>query len=756
MAEPDRTDPSLLGRPHSRVDGVRTVTGTAAYASDRRFPDLAHAALVTGAIPRGRVSGIDEAAATAIPGVLGIFTHRDFADAIRPVKHLMAGGHANSSHRPLGSDRIAYAGQIVALVVAETSEAARAAAALVRVRYEPEAYAASLDAPGAESVRLADLKEKHRDPRRGDADAALFASAHRVSALYRTPVQHHNPMELFTTTCLWEGDRLTVHEPTRFVGALRYGLAAQLGLEPGEVRVVSGPIGGHFGSKLALSQHTALVALAARRLGRPVALVPTRRQCFTIANHRPETRHEIHLGADRTGRFTALVHEAEMGASRFDPFAMEGTDVTASLYACPAIRTEERAVRLDRNTPGPMRAPPEVPYLFALESAVDEMASVLGLDPIELRRRNDTSTDPVSGKPFTTRPLIRCFEEGAEAFGWGRRRAGPERDGAWLVGLGCAAAVRPVKIAPATMRVAVATDGTVTVESAHHEIGNGITTLLAMGAADWLGVPVEAVTVRLGDTDLPPAGLSGGSSTTTSLMSALAQACRTLRQRLAAGATAEGGALAGSDPAGIRFSGGALAGSDGRSLVLGRAVALLEPTGIETVADFVPDGGGPEDLAAMRTGHIALGTGGGAALSWAFGAQFAEVRVHEETGEIRVARLTGAFAAGRVLNPLAARSQLTGGMIWGLGSALLEETLVDRGTYPNADLAEYLVATAADVPPAIEAILVRDDDAGVNALGVKGLGELGIIGVNAAIANAVHHATGRRLRRLPIRCEDLL
>lgn len=759
MAEQDRSapsaDPALLGRAHVRLDGAEKVTGAALYASDRRFPNRAHAALVTSAIARGRISGIDAAVAAARPGVLGIFTHRDFAGAVRPVKHLMAGGYANSSHLPLGSDRIAYAGQIVALVVAETVEAARAAASLVAVTCEPEAYAASLDAPGAETVRLADLKAKHTDPRRGDADAALFAAAHRVTALYRTPVQHHNPMELFTTTCVWEGERLVVHEPTRYVGALRHGLAEQLGLDPGNVRVVSGPIGGHFGSKLALSQHTALVALAARRLGRPVSLVPTRRQCFTIANHRPETRHEIHLGADRAGRFTALVHEAEMGASRFDPFAMEGTDVTASLYACPAIRTEERAVRLDRNTPGPMRAPPEVPYLFALESAVDEMAGLLGLDPIELRRRNDTATDPVSGKPFTTRPLIRCFEAGAEAFDWGRRRQGPARDGPWRIGLGCAAAVRPVKIAPAVMRVAIAPDGTVTVESAHHEIGNGITTLLAMGAADWLGVPAASVAVRLGDTDLPPAGLSGGSSTTTSLMSALDQACRALRGRLAAGVAAEGGALAGCDPAAVRLAGGALSTPDGRAVALGRAVAGLDPAGIETVAEFVPEGGGPDDLAAVRAGHIAL-SAGGAALSWAFGAQFAEVRVHEETGEIRVARLTGAFAAGRVLNPLTARSQLTGGMIWGLGSALLEETLVDRGTYPNADLAEYLVATAADVPPLVEAILVRDDDAGVNALGVKGLGELGIIGVNAAIANALHHATGRRLRRLPIRCEDLL
>ncbi|MGT2481670.1 xanthine dehydrogenase family protein molybdopterin-binding subunit [Methylobacterium oryzae CBMB20] len=391
-------------------------------------------------------------------------------------------------------------------------------------------------------MRLADLKPHHEDIARGDADAGLRDAALRVEARYATPVQHHNPIELFTTRAAWDGDRLTVHEPTRYVGAVRHGLAAQLGLDPARVRVVAGLIGGHFGSKFALSQHTALVALAARRLGRPVSLVPSRRQCFTIANYRPESRHRIRLGADRTGRFTALVHEAETVTSRFDPFVMEGAEVTASLYACPNIRTEERAVRVDRNTPGPMRAPPEVPFLFALESAVDEMAVALDMDPIALRRLNDTAVDPVSGKPFSTRPLMACFEAGARAFGWSRRvpRPGSMRDGPWRVGLGCATSVRPAKIAAATMRVRLGPDGSAEVSCAHHEIGTGITTLLALGAADGLGVPVERVTVRLGDTDLPAAGISGGSSTTTSLMSALALGCGQIREALAQAATGQG------------------------------------------------------------------------------------------------------------------------------------------------------------------------------------------------------------------------
>ncbi len=751
---------AVLGTGRRRVEGAAKVTGAASYASDPPHGGeggtIAHAALVTAAIARGRITGFDLNAANRVPGILAVFTHRDFAGAIASVKHLMAGGYVNSSHRPLGSDTVAYAGQIVALVVAETLEAAQAAAAAVRVSYAEIPAAASFDSPGADTVRLADLKPQHEDVRHGDTDAALTSAAHRIEARYETPIQHHNPIELFTTRCAWEGDRLIVHEPTRFVGAVQHGLAAQLGLDPDAVRVVSGLLGGHFGSKFALSQYTAPVALAARRLGRPVSLVPTRQQCFTIANYRPETRHDIRLAADGEGRLTALVHEAAVVTSRFDPFAMEGADVTGSLYACPAIRTEERAVRVDRNTPGPMRAPPEVPYLFALESAMDELAWQLGLDPIELRRRNDTTVDPVSGKPFSSRPLMACYEAGATAFGWKRRlpRVAAMRDGPWRVGLGCATSVRPVKISAATIRVRLSADGAAEVAAAHHEIGNGITTLLAMGAADWLGIDLARVNVRLGDTALPPAGISGGSSTTTSLMNALALGCGQLRDRLAAAAVGVEGPLAGQASESLVLSEGYLVAPGGARMPLAQAIRLIDPDAIETLAEFVPRGSKPDALQTLRAGHIGL-TLADDALSWGFGAQFAEVHVHSETGEIRVPRLTGAFAAGRVLNPLTAESQLKGGMIWGLGSALLEETVLDGAAYRNTDLAEYLVPTCADVET-VEALIVPDPDHTVNPLGVKGLGELGIIGVNAAIANAIFHATGRRQRRLPIRIDDMI
>ncbi len=723
--------PRVIGHPMTRTDAVLKATGRARYASDMPLAGAAHAALVTSPIARGRITGIDLDGAWAGQGVLQILTHRELASEIRPVAHLMQGGAANSSWLPLGSDEIAYAGQIIALVVAESRDMALAAAARATFHLEEWPAAFGFDDPGAERIALADLKPAHTDPAVGDADAALAAAPFRIDLRTSTPTQHHNPMELFTTSAAWDGDHLTIYEPTRFLLAAQHGLAEQLGLDPAQVRIVAPFIGGHFGSKLALSQHTALVAIAARRLGRPIKLMPTRAQCFTIANYRPETRHRVRLGARSDGRLLALVHEAEMVTSRFDDFAMEGTDVTASLYACPAIRTAEHAVRVDRNTPGPMRAPPEMPYLFALESAIDALAAELRLDPIELRRRNDTANDPVTGKPFSTRPLMRCFDAGASAFGWRDRSAPPRstRNGDWLVGLGCASAARPVKIAPASVRLVLHADGRAEVETAHHEIGNGIQTVLAMLAANALGLSLDAVTVRLGDTALPPAGLSGGSSTTTSLAHAVRQACAELRAQI--GAPGQGGDLA----ALIRAS-----GHD-------RAAVLSE---------FVPAGSPNDAREKLHQGKLALSVGGDH-LSWAFGAQFAEVRVHALTGEIRVPRLLGAFAAGAVLNPLTARSQLEGGMIWGLGSALLEATVLDRNTgrAVNDNLSEYLVATAADIGR-IQVLLLEDEDAHVNPMGVKGLGELGVIGVNAAIANALHHATGVRARDLPIHIESLL
>ena len=749
------TQSSILGTPHTRVEGPLKVTGRAAYESDIRLPGMAHAALVL-APTTGTIERLDVAAAGAMPGVFEILTHETLADAVAPVKHAMGGGWANSTWRPLASAEVAYPGQIVALVVAETSEAAAAAAGAVVLTLARRPAHAVLDVERAEPLSAS--KADHKDVHIGDVEAGLAAAASVVEARYETPIQHHNPMELFSTACAWDGGRLTVHEPSRFVVGLQNGVAAQLGLPADRVRVISRLVGGHFGSRLDLSQHTALVALAAWRLGRPVKLVPTRQAGFTIANHRPDTSHDIRLGADAEGRLTALSHRATVSTSHFDDFAMIGTDVTAAVYACPAIATKERLGRVDRNTPGPMRAPPEVPYLFALESAMDELSHKLGIDPIELRRRNETAVDPSTGKRYTSRPLMRCFDTAAAAFGWQPGPMAPRslRSGDWLIGHGCASAVRPMKIGPASVRVTLNADCSALVETAHHEIGNGITTLLAMAAADGLGVPVEWVEVRLGDTVLPPAGISGGSSTTTSLINAMDEACGALRRRIAEAAVRGNGALAGADPGAVRFENARLVAGEAHEPIE-VAAARLGIGAVSERIDHLPDGFGPPALEKLAAGHTQLGLITGERFTAAFGAQFAEVRVHARTREIRVPRLVGAFAAGRILNPTTARSQMTGGMIWGLGSALLEASEIDpaSGNYVNANLADYLVPTSADVPD-VEALMVEDDDPQANPAGVKGLGEIGIIGVNAVIANAVFAATGRRVRRLPIRLEDLL
>lgn len=746
----------FIGRPLPRVDGPAKVTGRAGFAADHKPPGLAYAALATSPIGKGRIAAIDRTAAAAIPGVLGLFTHEDLAGEIRPVRHAMAGGYANSTHLPLGSPAIAYHGQIVALAVADTAETARQAADALRITYLAEPVEPAMEDATGGAIAVADVQPAHEDVRVGDADGAFARAPVRIEARYDTPVQHHNPIELVGTTCAWDGPTLTIHEPTRFVAGVRHGVAAQLGLDPADVRVVCPFIGGHFGSKLSLSQYTAPVALAARRLGRPVELVATRAQGFTVATHRPETRHAVRLGAGRDGRLLSLRHDATVATSRFDDFAMPGTDVTTALYACTDLAATERLVRVDRNTPGPMRAPPEVPYLFALESAMDELAAALGLDPIELRRRNETATDPVTGKPFSSRSLGRCYEAGAAAFGWDRRSGvpGTVRDGDWRVGFGCASAARPVKVAPASLRLAVEADGDVLVETAHHEMGNGLYTILTQMAADELGTRPDRITVRLGDTALPPAGLSGGSSTTVSLAAALRTAANDLKRRLADLSTEAGDGVE-PEAVALQVGRGLVRWPHGRTERIADLVGRGGGTRVEVVGRCVPDGLGADALDKLDRGLLALGSG--PALSWSFGAQFAEARVHATTGEVRVPRLLGAFAAGRIVNPRTARSQLEGGMVWGLGSALLEETVIDRrsGAYVNADLGEYLVAVAADAP-SVDAIVLDEEDRAVNALGAKSLGELGLIGVNAAIANAVFNATGRRLRRLPIRPEHLL
>ncbi|MFC3225790.1 xanthine dehydrogenase family protein molybdopterin-binding subunit [Marinibaculum pumilum] len=723
-----------MGAPAARQDGRLKVTGQARYAADIAVPQPAHAHLVTSAIARGRVAGFDLQAARAVPGVLEIFTHENIG-TIREETFFGAGGAASNSLRPLASPEIHYAGQIIAMVVADSLEAAQEAAARVAVAYDAESPTAGFDDPGAAEKPVTAVDESHEDPQTGDAEAAWEAAVTKIDGLYATPPQHHNPMELFSTTALWEGEQLTIYEPSQWVYGLKHGVARQLGIDPSDVRAVSPYVGGAFGSKATVTPRTAIVAQAARKLGRPVKLVVTRAQGYTTASYRAETRHRVRLAADGSGKLTAYLHEAWELTSRMDPYFNAGTDNTVVMYDSPNIWTRVNIVTADRNTPGFMRSPPEVPYMYALEAAMDELAVALAMDPVELRRRNDTMTSPISGARFTSRSLMQCYDAAAASFGWSERdpQPGSMRDGDWLVGWGCATATYPTQMSPATARIRLQPDGHVRVQVAGHDVGTGAYTVIAQQAAESLGVPLDKVEAELGDSDLPPGPVAGGSITTASVCSVVKQACEAINRKLSGGASAAPQDIA-------------------------AAFENLDQAVIEEYAEWSPPSVGASGPRAMYKGGLKI-VGGPMddKVMFAFGAEFVEVRVHRLTREIRVPRITGAFAGGRIVNPRTARSQYLGGLVWGIGSALHEATEIDRAAarYVNDDISEYLIPVNADIQD-VDIIMVPEVDEEVNPAGVKGIGELANVGTAAAIANAVYHATGIRIRELPIRLEKLL
>ena len=768
LAPRDAAKPAI-GAATSRVDARLKVTGGARYGSDidgGRQP--AHGYLRTSAIARGRIVRIDEAAARRVPGVLEILTFRNVGDRIRPGKTFSDQGYMGSSMAPLASDRIQYGGQIVALVVAESFEAARDAAQRLDIAYAEERPSATFDSPGLKEG-LTNPKPKSKEgeesgdenPKVGDAQGAFAAASVKIDRRYETPTQHHNPIELFTTTCAWNGDELTVWESSQNMYGFKNGLAEQLGIPADKVRAVSPFVGGAFGSRGSLTQRTAIVALAAQMVGRPVRLEATRSDGFTIATYRAETRHRVRLAAGHDGKLQALIHEGWEISSRPDDYKVAGTDASTRLYACPNVDSNVTIVHADRNTPGFMRSPPETPYLFALESAMDELAVALAMDPVELRRVNDTQVEPIKGLPYTSRALMPCFDAAAAVFGWSKRQPQPGsmRDGDWLIGWGCASTMYPTQMGPASARVILSPQGHVTVQTATHEIGQGVMTVVALTAADRLGVPLDQVKVEVGDSRLPPAPVAGGSNSTASVCNVVAKACGDIRDRIARSAVAPGAPFAGADAATLRLMDGKLVAPDGRTEPLAQAMGRAAGGAIEVYAENIPHGVKPDGLQALYKGQGKLA--GGAKLKdriqFAFGAQFAEVRVHRLTREVRASRVVGAYAAGRIMNPKTAKSQLMGGQIWGISAALHEATEIDPrvARYYNDDLAEYLIPVNADVP-LIETIFLPEQDDKVNDLGIKGLGELGNVGLNAAIANAVWHATGVRVRELPVRIEKLL
>jgi xanthine dehydrogenase YagR molybdenum-binding subunit len=738
------TTTSPLGTPINRVDGRAKVTGRARYAAEHRVPDLAHGWVVTSDVAAGRIVRIDAAAALALPGVLHVLTHENrpplaedddsYRDEVSPP--------TSSPFRPLHDGRIRFSAQPIALVVAETPELASYAASLVRVDYERAPHATDLRAQ-----RGAAYEPKPRMPPphpRGDADRAFAQASVQVDAQYLAPAEHHNPMELFGATAIREPDgRLTVYDKTQGVQNVHNYLCKIFGYRKNELRVFSPFVGGAFGAGLRPQYEVFLAVLAARVLNRSVRVVLTRQQMFGLT-HRPATWQRVALGAAIDGRLEAVIHEAIAETSRFEDFNDTVVNWSGLLYRCDNARFDHKVTQLDLCTPGDMRAPGAALGVYALECAMDELAVKLGIDPLDLRLRNYADRDLNDDRPFSSKELRACYQQAAERFGWSRRVSRPRsmRDGSALIGWGMAGGVWEAMQLPASAKAVLTADGKLTVSSATGDIGTGTYTVMTQIAAETLGLPIQDVTFTLGDSSLPAAPVQGGSFTVASVGSAVKAACDKLRERLLAVAR--------------RIDGSPLAAVAADEVIFAESTirSRRDPARAVSLTDVMRRGGvqAIEDEASVEPSPTLDRYS-----RYAHSAVFAEVRVDEDFGTVQVTRVVSAVAAGRILSPKMARSQISGAIVGGIGMALEEESVIDQtfGRFMNHSLAEYHVPVNADVHD-IEVIFVEEHDDIVNALGAKGLAELGIVGVAAAIGNAVFHATGTRIRALPIRLEMLL
>jgi xanthine dehydrogenase YagR molybdenum-binding subunit len=738
---------AAIGRPLDRVDGPAKVTGAARYSGEIALPGLTHAVVVGAAIPSGRVVAIDDDAARAAAGVLAVLTHRNLeriAGEPRLLPSLVGGPAPGESFFPMQDDRVHYGGQPVALVVADGLERARHAASLVRIDYERAPSVTTIDegrAAAAVPETLFGGLLPARDAR-GDIERGLAEADVRIDAEYRMAANHHNPIEAPTTTAVWDEDRLTLYDSTMGVRAGQLTVAHLLGIPLSKIRVIARFVGGSFGMKAMVWPHVTLAAMAARRVRRPVRLAMTRPQMFTSSGHREEQEQRIAIGARRDGTLTAIRHEKLSITSPFDDWAEPATGVSSQMYGCEHYEGSHRLVHGNTMTPTFTRGPGESAGSFALESAMDEVAHELGLDPVELRIRAHAANDP-HGHPWSSDGLEACLRRGAERFGWPQRDPAPRstRRGDWLIGRGMAAAGYPVALfMPAQhARARIYADGSAVVETSTQEFGTGVATMMVQVGADALGMPLGTVSAGLGDTDLPTTSSAVGSAGATMVSAAVHAAGTALRDQLVRLAVGDAGSpLHGADPGEVDVADGRMSPRDRPAA--GETYAELLTRNRMTYA---------EDAGSWRPPPLDVPLG-----LLTFGAQFAEVAVDAELGLVRVTRMLGAFAPGRVINPKLVRSQLMGGMLWGLGQALLEGNRMDprRGRWGASNLAEYLVPVNADAPE-VTVELIEVDDRGVNPLGVKGVGEIGQVGVAAAIANAVFNATGRRIRELPLAAE---
>jgi xanthine dehydrogenase YagR molybdenum-binding subunit len=736
---------TYIGTATSRVDGRAKVTGAAKYAAEFNTPGLAHASVVTSTIAQGRIVRIDAREALAVEGVIDVLTHQNrppMASADSAYKDDVA--PEGSPFRPLYDDRIRFSGQPVALVVAEEPEVARFAASLVRVEYDKKAHVTDVHRQ-RDTTFVLEPADDPFGPRksRGTAEPALATAAVRHRGEYYVPIEHHNPMELFASTVIFEADgKLTVYDKTQGVQNVQRYLCSVLEMEPPELRVISPFVGGAFGSGLRPQYNVVLAALAARALKRSVRLVLTRQQMYGLG-YRPAMIQQIELGAKSGGTLDVITHEAITVTSQYEDFYRQETGWSGLLYESANAKYLHKLARLDLATPCDMRAPSATTAVFALECAMDELAVALKLDPLDLRLRCYSERDQHSDRPYSSKNLRDCYLQGAEAFGWDKRsrEPGSMRDGTELVGWGMATGVWEALQVPIAVRIALTANGHAEVACATSDIGTGTYTIMAQVAADMLGLPLDNVTIKLGDSTLPQSPVEGGSWIAASVSNGIVTTAAAVREELLRLARQmPNSPLADATPDEVVLADGKLVNKRDalRAVLIADAMrhGAVDRIEQEKSTTFADDGSHAQNT------HSAI---------------FAEVKVDEELGVIRVTRVVSAVAAGRILNAKTARSQIMGGVVWGIGMALHEETLLDHnfGRIMNASIAEYHVPVNADVHD-IEVIFVDEPDDIVNPLGIKGLGEIGIVGVAAAIANAIYHATGKRVRDLPITLDKLL
>jgi xanthine dehydrogenase YagR molybdenum-binding subunit len=736
------TATSYLGKPTFRIDGRAKVTGIAKYAAEYNVPGLAHGFVVSSAIAKGRIKRIHAADALSVDGVLDVFTHEHrpklassdekYQDEIAP---------PGSPFRPLYDDQIRFSGQPVALVVAEELEIARFAASLVRVEYERQAHVTDFEAQRKHArISKQDDTPSHT---RGNPAAAFEQAAVRVKAEYRMPVEHHNPMEPFAATAVWESnDRITVFDKTQGPQNNRNYVADVFGMPRDKVRVLSPYVGGGFGSGLRPQYELLLAVLAARALKRSVRVTLTRQQMFTLG-YRCANSQELTLAAHSDGSLASFRHDAVGITSQFEDFQRDFVNWSSLLYRCANSELRQRLVKLDQNTPCDMRAPGGAEGAYAIECAMDELAYAAKIDPLELRLINYSDRDQIEDRPYSSKQLRECYRQGAEKFGWSDRNPQPRSmtDGNELIGWGMATGIWEAMQMKASARAVLTANGSVEIASATADIGPGTYTMMTQLAAEMLGVPLSNVTAKLGDSALPDAPVEGGSFTTSSVGSAIHAACRAVQEELLRlSQKMAGSPLAGAKLDDVVFAEGKIRRKDDKSRKVAVADAMRagKADRIEREASAEPNG----DSKYSHFTHSAV---------------FAEVKIDEQLDVIRVTRVVNAVAAGRILNPMLAGSQILGAVVGGIGMALHEETAMDDrfGRFMTHNLADYHVPVNADVH-AIDVIFVEEKDREINPLGVKGVGEIGIVGTAAAIANAVFHATGKRVRDLPITLDKLM